>query len=216
MWLVLSSRFFFFSMYSLRIHFTFQSRCTSYHISWIVITFRSHYQKYTDPDTIGNCQRPVFSLSVSQHMHKITILWKFELNWSSKLRDNNERKKHIVTRSCVLSDAWFRDLKFYIWGLEIKFVENYFFLENYISLERAVSHNVLYYQPLPITRYQVRFYANNYFESLPIVYTAFKETNGKKYGSRHPRNVYDYSWPENHTKIIVSDEIINTHNNKIK
>ena len=32
------------------------------------------------------------------------------------------------------------------------------------SLQRAPSHNVLYYQPLPITRYQVRFYANNYFE----------------------------------------------------
>ena len=30
--------------------------------------------------------------------------------------------------------------------------------------EGAVSHNVLYYQPLPITRYQVRFDANNYFE----------------------------------------------------
>ena len=62
-------------------------------------------------DTIGNCQRPVFSLGVSQHMHKITNLWKFELNWSSKLRDINERKKNtLVTRSCVLSDAWFRDL----------------------------------------------------------------------------------------------------------
>ena len=45
-------------------------------------------------DTIGNCQRPVFSLGVSQHMHKMTNLWKFELNRSSKLRDNNERKKH--------------------------------------------------------------------------------------------------------------------------
>ena len=45
-------------------------------------------------DTIGNCQRLVFSLGVSQHMHKITNLWKFELNRSSKLRDNNERKKH--------------------------------------------------------------------------------------------------------------------------
>ena len=45
-------------------------------------------------DTIGNCQRPVFSLGVSQHMHKITNLWKFELDWSSKLRDNYERKKH--------------------------------------------------------------------------------------------------------------------------
>ena len=29
---------------------------------------------------------------------------------------------------------------------------------------RAGSHNVLYYQPLPITRYQVGFYANNHFK----------------------------------------------------
>ena len=42
-------------------------------------------------DTIGNCQRPVFSPGVSQHTHKITNLGKFELNRSSKLRDNNER-----------------------------------------------------------------------------------------------------------------------------
>ena len=45
-----------------------------------------------------------------------------------------------------------------------KFVENYFFLENYVTAEGAVSHNVLYYQPLPITRCQVRFYAYKYFE----------------------------------------------------
>ena len=53
-------------------------------------------------DTINNCQRPVFSLGVSQHIHKITNLWKFELNRPSKLRDNNERKNTLVTRSCVL------------------------------------------------------------------------------------------------------------------
>ena len=29
-------------------------------------------------------------------------------------------------------------------------------------LEGAVSHNVLFYQHLSITRYQVRFYVNNY------------------------------------------------------
>ena len=63
-------------------------------------------------DTFGHCQRPVFSLGVSQHMRKITNLWNFELNRSSKLRDNNERKSTYVTRSCVLSEAWFRDLKF--------------------------------------------------------------------------------------------------------
>ena len=38
------------------------------------------------------------------------------------------------------------------------------FLENNVTSEGAVSHNVLHDQPLPITRYQVRFYANNYFE----------------------------------------------------
>ena len=55
----------------------------------------------------------------------------------------------------------------------MKFVENYFFLENYITSEGAVSHKVLYYQPLPITRCQERFYANNYFKYLPIESTAF-------------------------------------------
>ena len=44
--------------------------------------------------TSGNRQRPFFSLGVSQHKHKITSLWKCELNWSSKLRENDERKKH--------------------------------------------------------------------------------------------------------------------------
>ena len=43
-------------------------------------------------------------------------------------------------------------------------MENYFFLENYVTSEGAVSHNALFYQPHPITRYQVRFYAYNYFE----------------------------------------------------
>ena len=46
--------------------------------------------------TFRNCQRPVFSLRVSQHKHKITSLWKFELNWSSKLRENDERKNTLV------------------------------------------------------------------------------------------------------------------------
>ena len=44
-------------------------------------------------DTIGNCQRPVFSIGVSEHTHKITNLSKFELNRSSKLGDINEKKK---------------------------------------------------------------------------------------------------------------------------
>ena len=74
-----------------------------------------------------------------------------------------EEKNTIVTRTCVLSDAWFRDLKIY-WGLEILFVVNYFYLENYLTSEGAVSHNVFYYQQLSIACYQVSFYANNYLE----------------------------------------------------
>ena len=31
-------------------------------------------------DTFGSCQRPVFSLGVSQHMHEVTNLGKIELN----------------------------------------------------------------------------------------------------------------------------------------
>ena len=63
-------------------------------------------------DTIGNCQRPVFSLGVSHHIHKWTNLWKFELNRSWNLRDNKKRKNTFVTQSCVGLDGWFRDLKF--------------------------------------------------------------------------------------------------------
>ena len=43
-------------------------------------------------------------------------------------------------------------------------MENYFFLENYGTSEVAVSPNVLYYQPLPVTGNQERFYDDNYFE----------------------------------------------------
>ena len=43
-------------------------------------------------------------------------------------------------------------------------------IDNYVTSEGAVSHNVLYYQQLPITRYQVRF---NAIIKLPIVSSAF-------------------------------------------
>ena len=56
-------------------------------------------------------------------------------------------------------------------------MENYFFPENYITSEEAASYNVSYYQPLPITRYQVSFYANNYFDLLLIVSSFFKATD---------------------------------------
>ena len=111
-------------------------------------------------DTIGNCQRLAFTVGVSQHMHKKTNPWKFELNRSSNLRDNNERNKHPChTKLC----AFIRWLISRPQVLNLR-SRNYFLLENYGTSEEAVSHNVLYHQPLPITRHQERLYANNYFE----------------------------------------------------
>ena len=40
----------------------------------------------------------------------------------------------------------------------------YLFLKNYATSEGAVSHNISYYQQLPIAHYQVSFYADNNFE----------------------------------------------------
>ena len=74
-------------------------------------------------------------------------------------------------------------------------VGNYFFLENYFTSEGAVSHNVLYYQQLSITRYQVRFYANNYFEKLPIVSTAFKGHQYFIFNLQHPLMPGDLKLP---------------------
>ena len=54
--------------------------------------------------------------------------------------------------------------KGWLCGLEIKFVENYFFLENYVNFREPFLTILLYYQQLSITCYQVRFYDNNYFE----------------------------------------------------
>ena len=125
-------------------------------------------------DTIGNFQRLAFTVGVSQHMHEITNLWKFELNRSSKLWDNNERKIHpyhtkLCAFTCLISRPQVLNLR-----SRNRFVENYF-SQNYVTSEGAVSHNVLYHQPLPITHHQESFYANNYFEELPLVSSAFKE-----------------------------------------
>ena len=36
--------------------------------------------------------------------------------------------------------------------------ENYFFPQNYVTSEGAISNNVLYYQPIPVSRFQVIIY----------------------------------------------------------
>ena len=126
-------------------------------ITYILLLLQNRSSSVKAMEPIGNCQRPVLYL-----VYLNILCRKYELNRSSELQDNNERKNTLVTQSCVLPDAWFRDLNFLIWGLKIKLLENYFFLKNYATAEGAVSHNVLGYQPLPITRYQVSFYASSY------------------------------------------------------
>ena len=134
----------------------------------VIMCFKSNSQLFNCQlkavDTICNCQRLAFTVGVSQHMHKITNLFKFELNRSSNLRDNNERKKHPChTKFCAF--RWFIS-RLQVLNLRSRnqILGTYFFLENYIISEGAVSHNVLYHQPLPVTRYQERFNANNLFE----------------------------------------------------
>ena len=95
-------------------------------------------------------------------MHKIT---KFELDWSSELQDNYERKKTPLSHEVVC----FQMLDFETSNskLEVSKSNSWTitsFSKNYVTSEGAVFHNVLNYQPLPITRYQVRYYADDYFE----------------------------------------------------
>ena len=73
--------------------------------------------------TKGSCQRPVFSLGVSQNMHKITNLWKRGLIWSLKLQDSNERKTPFMHNNvCAILETQSPQLKsFNIW------LRNYFF-----------------------------------------------------------------------------------------
>ena len=75
------------------------------------------------------------------------------------------KEKHtLVTRSCVLKVLDFETSSSKLEVSKSNPWENDFFLQNYVTSEGAVSHSVLYYQPLPITLYQVSFYANNCFE----------------------------------------------------
>ena len=60
-----------------------------------------------------------------------------------------KEKNILVTRRCVIQMFDFETSNS---KWTFKFVENAFFLENYATSEGAVSHTLLYYQPLPITR----------------------------------------------------------------
>ena len=112
-------------------------------------------------DAIGNCQRLVFTVGVSQHMHQITNLWNFELNRLSKLQDINERKNTLVAPSSH-EVVCFQNLDFKTSKSISKVSKSNLwkitsFPKNFVTSEGAVSHNVLYYQQLSITHYQLRF-----------------------------------------------------------
>ena len=96
--------------------------------------------------------KPVFSLGVSQHMNKITNLWKFgpigHRNCRWKMKEKTPLLRFQMHNKRLQLNS------FVIW------VRDSLFLKNYFTSEVAVSHNVLYYQPLPIAS----FYANDCFE----------------------------------------------------
>ena len=97
------------------------------------------YKMYPTPsealNTFGNCQRPVFSLGVNQHVYKLPVeIW---TQWSSELRANNGRKTPFSHKLCA-----FRCLNL-IPQLRCRilfkyFFENYSFLKNYVTSEGAV------------------------------------------------------------------------------
>ena len=82
--------------------------------------------------TFGYCQRPVFSLGVSQRKHKITNLWNFEPNWSSKLQENDERKKTPLLDEFVCFQI----------GIKEFWLEVFYYLSEKLSL----SQNLCYFR----------------------------------------------------------------------
>ena len=106
-------------------------------------------------------------------IHKITNLWKFEFNWSSNLRDNNER---IKKKPCHMK--WcFQMLDF---GTSTSNSEvsksNSWKVTSFskTTLLHREPFDTICYTINSIAYYQVSLYANNYFEYLPIVFYAFK------------------------------------------
>ena len=68
-------------------------------------------------DTFGNCQRPVFSLGVCQHMHTILKLWKFFLTKTSQFGCVDgivNQKINLVAAKCLSTKStiiWYENKK---------------------------------------------------------------------------------------------------------
>ena len=86
-------------------------------------------------------------------------------HWSSKLRDNSERKKHPRNTKFCAFRCWISGPQNLILRSRNEILGK-FLLSRTLRYFRGsrFSQCCILYQQLPITHYQVRFYANNYFE----------------------------------------------------
>ena len=122
--------------------FSIQKKSLEFYDSWSFLFNKFHS---------SNLSSLVWTkLRGSQHMHKITNLWKYVLNWLLKLREWH-RETPLSHEFVCFQMLDFRTSKS---NSEVPkpnsniSLENYYFLEKYVTLEGAVSHNVLYYQQL--------------------------------------------------------------------
>ena len=123
----------------------------------------------------------ILTWCTSQHMNKITNLWKFGHNWSSKLQENNERKNILVAQYWCIQmpkkrlqawslllfdlflkrDAWFRDLKSYSEVSKSNLWKIISFSKTTVLQREPFLTMFFTNQQLSIACYQVGFNANN-------------------------------------------------------
>ena len=99
----------------------------------------------------------------SVHMHKMTNLWKFELNWLSKLRENNGKKNTLVAQVGCFQMPWIRDLS---WGLQFNsniLVRNYLFSQKLCYLRGNRFSQFFILSTALHCSLPSNFFYNNYF-----------------------------------------------------
>ena len=121
---------------------------TQYWYYTVVITRISILKTLDTIAIVKDQSSPHHLVYLNIHMHKIKNLRKFELNWSSMLREKKiPLFKHEVVCFQMLE---FETSKFISDRSRNQIRGKLFFsLKNYVTSEGPVSHNVLYYQQLP-------------------------------------------------------------------
>ena len=113
-------------------------------------------------NTFGNCQRPVFSLGVSQHMHNKQICDNLDPVGHLSCKRIMKKKTHLLHK-CV----WFQMPKAILKDFRPEasdiWVRNYPFLKNYIFRGRRFSQCFIFLTALRCSLPK-SVYANNYFE----------------------------------------------------